>query len=121
MSAKLRRVLFALLLACLAAFAPAARAAGDLDGNWHFIFHTDGGDREYPVSLKVTDGQVSGKLGDFDVKGTFKDGALDLAFAVDVPDAGSGTLVIKGALANGALTGNWEFNGYSGPFNAARQ
>jgi hypothetical protein len=96
-------------------------AAGDIDGNWHFIFHTDGGDREYQVSLKVTDGLVSGKLGNFDVKGTFKDGALDLAFPVDVPDAGSGTLVIKGKLAEGGLTGNWEFSGYSGDFNAARQ
>jgi hypothetical protein len=121
MSAKTRLILFALPLVSATVLATAAMAAGGLDGSWRFIFHTDGGDREYPVTLKVTDTQVSGKLGEFDVKGTFKEGALELAFPVDVPDAGSGTLVIKGALAEGALTGNWEFNGYSGNFNGARQ
>ena len=46
--------------------------------------------------------------------------ALDLAFGSIFPMPFR-TLLVKGALAEGTLTGNWEFNGYSGNFNGARQ
>ena len=72
------------------------------------------------ASLKVDGGQVKGKCADTDVKGTYKDGALDLAFPYNSPEAGHGTMSIKGSLASGALSGAWEFAGYSGTFTAKR-
>lgn len=121
MSLQSKRILWVALLAGLTVLAASAVAADDLNGNWHFIVHTEAGDREFSATFKVDGDQVSGKLADADVKGTFKSGALDLAFPFTSSEAGNGTLTIKGALADAALSGNWEFNGYSGTFNAARQ
>ncbi len=56
-----------------------------------------------------------------DVKGTYKDGALDLAFPYNSDEAGmTATLKMKGKLQDGKLTGNWEFADYSGTFVATR-
>ncbi len=108
------------VLACLFLFTAALAAADDLSGSWHFVFSTPGGDREAEASFKVDGGQVTGKFADADVKGTYKDGAMDLAFPFNSSEAGSGTMSIKGSLASGALSGSWEFAGYSGTFTAKR-
>jgi len=107
-------------LASILLFASALVAADDVSGSWHFVLQTDGGPREADASLKVDGGQVTGKFGDADVKGTYKNGALDLAFPLNSPEAGPGTLSLKGSLASGALSGNWEFAGYGGTFIAKR-
>ena len=112
--------LVAATLACLAVFQPALTAAEDASGSWHFVLQTDGGPREADASFKVDNGQVTGKFGDADVKGTFKNGSLELSFPLNSPEAGPGTLNIKGSLASGALSGNWEFAGYAGSFVAKR-
>ena len=113
-------VLGATALACMVLLVAALALADDLSGSWRFVFQTDGGEREADASLKVDGGQVTGKFADADVKGTYKDGAIQLAFPLNSPDAGPGTLSIKGSLVSGALSGAWEFAGYSGTFIAKR-
>ena len=114
-------VLGATALTCMVLFVAALAAADDVSGSWHFVFQTPGGEREMDASLKVDGGQVTGKFADADVKGTYKDGAIELTFPFNSPEAGPGTMSIKGSLASGALSGAWEFAGYSGTFVAKRQ
>ena len=113
-------VLGAAALACMVLLAASLTAAEDVSGSWRFVFQTDGGERELDASLKVDGAQVTGKLVDAEVKGTYKDGAIALAFPFNSPEVGPGTMSIKGSLASGALSGAWEFAGYSGTFIAKR-
>ena len=117
---KLQRALvLAAALVLIAASAALAVPASDLNGAWHFVLDTPGGDRTFDATFTVDGEQVTGKLADSDVKGTFKDGVMDLSFPFNSAEAGSGTLNMKGTLKEGSLTGNWDFAGYSGTFKAA--
>lgn len=100
----------------------AAAAANDISGRWHFVYQTDGGDRDSDADFKLDGDQVTGKWNGADaVKGTFKSGALDLAFPYNSEEAGmTATLKMKGKLQDNKLTGNWEFADYSGTFVATR-
>jgi hypothetical protein len=113
------------LLAGTALLVPFSAAKGKLDaptvaGKWHFILHTEGGDREIDSMFQVDGDKVSGKWGNGDVKGTFADGKLNLEFPFNSDEVGPGTMKIKGALADDALAGDWAFNDYAGSFNATR-
>jgi hypothetical protein len=71
--------------------------------------------------FKLDGGQVTGKWDTTDVKGTYKDGDLDLAFPLNSEEAGmTATFKVKGKLKDGKLVGNWEFSEYSGTFTAAK-
>ena len=94
--------------------------APSVAGKWHFVLNTEGGDREFDPVFQQDGDKVTGKWGDGDVKGTFADGKLDLAFPVTSDEAGPGTLKIKGQLADDKLAGYWAFNEYSGTFKATR-
>jgi len=100
--------------------AKATNTAPTLNGKWHFVLDTEGGDREVDSVLQADGDQVSGKFGQADVKGTFTDGKLNLEFAMNSEEVGPGTMKIKGELADEALTGNWSFNEYAGTFKASR-
>ena len=101
--------------------AKTAPSTPTVTGKWHFVLSTDGGDREFDPEFKQDGDQVTGKWGaDGNVKGTFTDGKLNLEFPVTSEEAGSGTLRIKGTLAEDTLTGDWSFNDYSGSFKATR-
>jgi hypothetical protein len=113
-------VLGAAALACMVLLVAALAAAEDVGGSWHFVFQTGGGEREMDASFKVDGGQVTGKFADADVKGTYKDGAIELAFPLNSPEVGPGTMSIKGSLVSGNLSGAWEFAGYNGTFIAKR-
>ena len=117
-----RRSLFfvAAALACLLVPRAPLAAAEDVNGSWHFVLQTDGGPREADASFKVDGAQVTGKFFDAEVKGTYKNGALELSFPFNSPEVGPGTMNIKGSQASGALSGNWEFAGYTGTFVAKR-
>jgi hypothetical protein len=108
------------VLVLVLASSVAAAAAADLNGDWQFVVEIPDGYRTFAVNFKVDGELVSGKWAEFALKGTLKDGSFDLSFPFSDPDAGSGTLNIKGTVGNGALSGNWEFNGYSGSFKATR-
>jgi hypothetical protein len=99
----------------------AGTAKTDIAGKWHFTLNTEGGDREAVALFKLDGDQVTGKWDTTDVKGTYKDGDLDLAFPLNSEEAGmTATLKVKGKLKDGKLVGNWEFSEYSGTFTAAK-
>jgi hypothetical protein len=101
--------------------APAPAATTDIAGKWHFTLNTEGGDREAEALFKLDGDQVTGRWDTTDLKGTYKDGDLDLAFPLNSEEAGmTATLKIKGKWTAGKLVGNWEFSEYSGTFTASK-
>lgn len=115
----------ALALLCFALvfplYAGVQAAADDVSGTWAFVLNTEGGDRNSNATFKVDGKTVTGTWGDkTEVQGTFADGDLDLSFPFNSDEAGSGTLALKGKLANDELTGTWSFSQYSGTFKATR-
>ena len=122
----------ALLGACISAFllaffapaqtpVPTATQAGDISGAWHFVNMADDGPHEVEASLKLASGQVTGKWGTADVKGTFQDGQLDMEFPFAYAEGGlTGSMHLKGKMSEGKLSGTWEYAGYAGTFTATR-
>ena len=121
------------LLAIAAAFiclvlAPPLRAQASspdtgINGKWHFVLSTPGGDRDVDANFLVdADGKVTGKWGDADVAGTYKDGKLALDFQFTSEEAGTtAEMKIDGKLDESAsLTGDWAFSEYSGTYKATR-
>jgi hypothetical protein len=99
---------------------PTVRAA-DISGKWNFQLETDGGPREASPTFRLDGTKVSGKWEKADVKGTFVDDKLDLAFALTSEEAGmTGTLKIVGQMQGDEISGKWEFEGYGGTFKAKR-
>jgi hypothetical protein len=102
---------------------PAATASTGIIGKWHFVLETPGGDRESDADLAVDqDGKVTGKFGNSDVAGTYKEGKLDLDFPFTSDELGeTAELKFSGKLDDtNALTGTWEFVSYNGTFKATR-
>ena len=113
MTSRLQAFFLALLLTS------AASAAG-IAGKWQFVLQTGGGERQQAVELQLDGQNVTGKWAGADVKGTFVDNKLNLAFPFSSSEGGlSGTLKIVGTLADDQLTGDWDFEGHSGTFAAS--
>jgi hypothetical protein len=94
-----------------------------INGKWHFVLETPGGDREVDADFTVdTDGNVTGKWGTADVAGTFKDGKLALDFQFTSEEVGAtAAMKIDGKLDDtAALTGDWAFTEYNGTYKAMR-
>ncbi len=101
--------------------ADAAKPDTRINGKWHFVFDTEGGDREFEAEFTVDpEGNVTGTFGPSAVKGTFKDGHLDLLFDTTSEEANeTAPLHIDGKLdETAALTGTWQFSSYDGAFKA---
>lgn len=116
----LRRTACALLLCWGLLAALALAQTSGVTGKWHFVLETEGGDRNVDATFQQAGQNVTGKWDKADVKGTFADGKLDLAFPIESEEAGPGTLKLKGELTGGALTGTWEFQTYTGTFKATK-
>ena len=113
----------ALTVVCAGLIAPlraADKPAATVAGKWHFVLNTEGGDREIDATFEQDGKNVSGKFGKDDAKGTFDDGKLKMEFLLNSEEAGPGTMKLTGELASDALTGNWEFQTYSGTYKATR-
>ena len=111
-----RAVVLTLGLACLLS------ADDALSGKWTFTMDTPGGVRTQTATFTVEDGNVGGKWDKADVKGSFKEGQLELKFPLESAEAGSaGTFSISGKLAEGKLTGRWQWESYGGTFTAVRK
>ena len=112
------RVLMTVLaIALLAQFALAA----GVEGKWSFVFSGEGGD--YPFDFTITgDGDnVVCTSGESELKGSFKDGALDVTGDFYVADAGySAPLTIKGKLADEKLSGDATWDVYQTTFTATK-
>jgi hypothetical protein len=121
-------LVMAATIICLAAALVLARPTVKADdtginGKWHFVLDTPGGDREMDAEFAVDpDGKVTGKFDKTDVAGTFKDGQMNLNFELTSEEAGeTAPMKIVGKLdETAALSGTWEFSSYSGSFKAIR-
>lgn len=94
-----------------------------VNGKWHFVLETPGGDREVDADFTVdADGNVTGKWGNSDVAGTYKDGKLALDFQFTSEEVGAtASMKIDGKLDDtAALTGDWAFTEYNGTYKATR-
>jgi hypothetical protein len=94
-----------------------------VNGKWHFVLETPGGDRELDADFTVdADGNVTGKWGNSDVAGTYKEGKLSLDFQFTSEEVGTtAAMKIDGKLDDtAALTGDWAFSEYNGSFKAMR-
>jgi hypothetical protein len=94
-----------------------------IEGKWHFVLDTPGGDREREATFAVdADGKVTGKFGEAGVAGTFKDGQMALDFPVTSEESGeTAAMKVTGKLdESGALVGSWEFSSYGGAYKATR-
>ena len=100
-----------------------ASASDPITGKWTFLFDTGDGEKEVTADLKLDGDKVGGKFaGKADVKGTFKDQKIDLAFPFDYEEGNiSDVLKITGKLEKGALAGDWTFSQYSGTYTARRE
>ncbi|MFC5863510.1 hypothetical protein ACFPT7_14485 [Acidicapsa dinghuensis] len=100
----------------------AAKPDVRINGKWHFVFDTEGGDREFEAEFTVDpDGNVTGTFGPSAVKGTFKDGHLSLLFETTSEEANeTAPLHIDGKFDDKttSLTGTWQFSSYDGAFKA---
>jgi hypothetical protein len=99
-----------------------AQDAG-INGKWHFVLETPGGDREVDADFMVdADGNVTGKWGNSDVAGSYKDGKLALDFQFTSEEVGAtASMKIDGKLDDtAALTGDWAFSEYNGSYKATR-
>lgn len=97
-----------------------------INGKWHFVFQTEGGDREFDAEFTVdADGKVTGSWnGKPEAAGTYKDGHLQMAFDTYSAEAGeTAKLQLDGKLDSqsddsATLTGGWAFSSYEGSFKA---
>jgi hypothetical protein len=92
-----------------------------INGKWHFVFDTQGGDREFNAEFTVdADGNVSGAWEKSPATGTYKDGHLLMAFDTYSEEASeTATLHLDGKFDDtNTLTGNWTFSSYEGAFKA---
>lgn len=99
-----------------------AQDAG-INGKWHFVLSTPGGDREVDAEFTAdSDGNVTGKWGNADAAGTYKDGKLALKFQFTSEEAGTtADMSLDGKLDDtAALAGDWAFSEYNGTFKATR-
>jgi hypothetical protein len=102
--------------------APDKSQNNTVNGKWHFVFNTQGGDREFDADFTIdAEGKVSGTFGKSAAAGTYKDGHLQLAFDTTTEEGETGQLQLDGKLdETAALTGSWTFSSYDGTFKAAR-
>jgi hypothetical protein len=132
--ASVKKLLFAVLAVALAVTTlstpgsalvqtPDSQAKQDnrINGKWHFVFDTQGGDREFEAEFSVdADGKVTGTWDNKPATGTYKDGHLKMAFDTFSQEANeTAQLQLDGQIDDSTtLTGNWAFSSYDGTFKA---
>jgi len=120
---KVRKIALVALSVVALVFSLRTVAVSDpITGKWTFVFDTNGGTKEVTAELKLDGEKVSGKFAEkADVKGTFKDQKIDLAFPFESEEANvSDTLRITGKVEKDKLSGEWTFSQYSGTYEARR-
>jgi hypothetical protein len=118
-------LLIAVAIACVVLVHPTVKADDTgINGKWHFVMDTPGGDREMDAEFAVdADGKVTGKYDKSVVAGTYKAGQMDLNFEMTSEEAGeTAPFKLAGKLdeSGATITGTWEFSSYNGVFKATR-
>lgn len=106
-----RTAAVALLMAALG-----VPAMAEVAGAWNMVLITEIGDRPMPITLTQQGDEVSGSLGEFQLKGTYREGKLSLKAAdFYAPEAGfKADLVMQGSVEGSKLSGTWSYGEYSG-------
>ncbi len=117
LSSSMRFILCSLVLLLVAQTAQAA----DLAGKWRFVLSNYDGDFPRTISLEVEGEKVTGKLGNEMLKGTYKDGQLELSGKHYAGEAGyESTLTLSGKFEGEQLKGDAKWDSYSLTFVATR-
>jgi hypothetical protein len=93
-----------------------------INGKWHFVLATPGGDREMDAVFAAdAGGNVTGTFDKSNAAGTYKDGHLAMNFEMTSEESGeTAPLKLDGKMDDsGALSGTWAFSSYDGTFKAA--
>jgi len=96
----------------------------DVSGKWNFVAertddHTEA--LRTVLELKVEGEEVTGKLGETKVKGTYKDGQLSLAFPFRPEEGEERELKVDGKIEESVLKGDWVWGGMIvGTFKATK-
>jgi hypothetical protein len=119
---EMRRLLCALSLRVLLLYTVSTLSAATVDGIWNLVLNTEIGERRLPIQLSTEGEEVSAKLGDIPLKGSFRDGKLSLeAKDFYVEEAGfKADLIIEGTVNGNTIDGRWKFAEYSGPIKGER-
>jgi len=100
---------------------PAADQDKRINGKWHFVFDTSGGDREANAEFTVdAEGNVTGTWEKAPATGTYKEGHLLMAFDVTAEDLNeTATLHLDGQMDDSnTITGTSTFSSYDATFKA---
>jgi hypothetical protein len=95
--------------------------AADLSGGWNFVFNTEGGMIEAPVTLTVDGENVTAKMGDTELKGTVREGKLEIAGKHYSPEAGyEAELKLTGKADGNRIAGDGAFDIHTFTFTAEK-
>lgn len=108
------------ILLCLGLVSRARDPKTEITGTWHFVLDTEGGDRSFDLTFKQDGDKITTTTKDGEHRVNFADGQFNLEFPTSDEQVGEGTLKLKGQLAQGALSGDWSFQDYSGTFKATK-
>jgi hypothetical protein len=98
-----------------------ALLAADVAGTWLFVMETPGGERRSHVVMQLEGETVTGTWDTQELRGTFRDGRLELSFPFTSGEAElRTTLTVSAALKGDTLSGTWSFGEYGGTFTATR-
>lgn len=111
-----RRLLLSLMVLAVGCF-----GEDTIAGKWDMTMDTPGGDRKATPSFTLEGEKVGGKWDTSDVKGTFKEGKLELEFPLTSSEAGyQATFKVSAKLEGGVLTGTWAWASYGGKLTGKR-
>lgn len=98
------------------------RGDDPVTGKWDITLDTPGGERKAAPSFTLDGDKVGGKWDQSEVAGTFKDGKLELSFALTSNEAGqTAPLKISATIEGGAMKGTWSWATYDGRLTGKKQ
>jgi hypothetical protein len=96
--------------------------AAEVDGRWKFVFETPAGVREGVMEMRSEGEDVVAKGPKHQLKGTYKEGVLELSGEVYSSEGGySAKLTIKGAVKGNQIKGDAVWDQWTMPFTAKRE
>lgn len=107
---------------CGVLLAALAVGADGLSGKWNMKMDTPGGERTATPTFVLDGETVTGKWDSSDVKGTLKEGKLELEFPLTSSEAGlQSTFKVSAKLDGGTLKGTWSWATYGGDLSGKKQ
>jgi hypothetical protein len=94
-----------------------------IDGTWHLRYDTEAGMVDTTSTFRTSGEKlilVTG--GEEKVIGTFRNGVIEFTIPDGLPDIGfAAGLIVTAKLADGRITGHYEFLDYAGPVTGTRK